>query len=44
MAGKTATVKMQEDGKTTIPASVRKALGIYEEERYIEITVHDPNE
>lgn len=41
MAGKTTTVKMQPDGTTTIPANVRRALGIYGDECYVEITVHE---
>jgi bifunctional DNA-binding transcriptional regulator/antitoxin component of YhaV-PrlF toxin-antitoxin module len=40
MAEKTTTVKMQEDGRVTIPANARKALGINGEERYLEVTIH----
>ena len=39
MASKTATVKLDEQGRCTVPVSVRRALGIDGEETYVEITV-----
>jgi bifunctional DNA-binding transcriptional regulator/antitoxin component of YhaV-PrlF toxin-antitoxin module len=39
MATKTATVKLDENGRCTVPVDVRRALGINGEETYVEIEV-----
>ena len=39
MATRTATVKVTEQGRATIPVEVREALGFNGEEAIVEITV-----
>lgn len=36
---RSATVRMDEDGRVVIPKAVRKSLGINGEERYVQLTV-----
>jgi len=40
MVSKTTTVRIDEQGRCTIPVEVRKALDIDGEESYVEVTVH----
>jgi len=40
MPSKTTTVKIDEDGRCTIPVEVRESLGFNGEVVYPEITVH----